>query len=157
MEILKGADVTNPIGDGNKIVAHCCNDKKLMGRGVAKALFMKWPSVRSEYMDMESHDLGEVGMVCVEPDVIVANMIGQHDIRPDEKGSPPVRYFALRNALETVKENAEAWQASVHIPYLMGCDLAGGRWEVVEEIIEETFAKTGIDVYIYDLFNKSAE
>ncbi len=44
-------DATNPIGDGNKIIVHCCNNVGAWGRGFVKALSDKFP--KSEHMYRE--------------------------------------------------------------------------------------------------------
>jgi hypothetical protein len=33
----------------------------------------------------------------------------------------------------------------------IGCGLAGGRWELIEPIIERTLRNNGIEVFVYDL------
>ena len=81
---IKG-DVRKPIGDGNKIIIHCCNDIGVMGAGVAAAIAQKWPNVKSEYKKWhrgkQGFKLGNVQFVKVEDDLVVCNMIGQRDIR----------------------------------------------------------------------------
>ena len=32
----------------------------------------------------------------------------------------------------------------------IGCGLAGGKWEIVENIIKDEFTKKGVEVYVYD-------
>tara|TARA_R110002111_G_scaffold227346_2_gene288919 strand:+ start:47395 stop:47511 length:117 start_codon:yes stop_codon:yes gene_type:complete len=32
----------------------------------------------------------------------------------------------------------------------IGCGLAGGKWDKVEPLIEQTLRTAGIDVYVYD-------
>jgi hypothetical protein len=44
--------------------------------------------------------------------------------------------------------------ASIHMPRI-GSGLAGGSWEVVEEIVEETLCRQGLRVTVYDLPGKS--
>ena len=159
-------DVRSPEGDGRKIVAHVCNDLGRMGSGVAKALMDKWPQVRSEYVKWHKTNelngrpkpfkLGAVQFIHCEGEIVVANVIGQHDIR-SKGGIPPVRYEALREGFAFIANVAKFYEASVHVPYLMGCDLAGGDWEVVETILEEELISQGVEVTAYDLFNKRVE
>ena len=159
---LSEIDVRKPVGEGRKIIAHCCNDLGRMGSGVAKALMDQWPQVRSQYVQWYATDthignplkfeLGAVQFIYCERDIVVANVIGQHDIRAI-KGIPPVRYEALRQGFDRIAQVAEFYNSTVHVPYLMGCDLAGGNWETVEEILAEQVTK-GVEVTAYDLFNK---
>ena len=54
----------------------------------------------------------------------------------------------MQSCLEKVTEYAKDKKATVHMPRI-GCGLAGGKWEKVEKIIEDTLK--GLDVYVYDL------
>lgn len=160
---LSGVDVREPVGGGRKLICHVVNDLGRMGSGVAKALMVKWPQVRSEYVQWHKTDkhndqdldfaLGKVQFIYCTDDIVVANVIGQHDIRT-LKGVPPVRYDALREGFNHIAKVAKHFDATVHVPYLMGCDLAGGDWETVESILREEIIDQGIELRAYDLFNK---
>ncbi len=152
MNFIKYAvgDVRNhPRTKSTVIIPHCCNDIPAMGSGVAKALYMKWPAVRESYMTMRQHELGSVDCVDVSGDgtTLVYNMIGQHKVRvgfnddgvaigPD--GKPPIRYDKLSKAMleivSEVKFEFPDGDVEFHCP-LFGCDLAGGEWNVVSEMI----------------------
>jgi hypothetical protein len=163
MEIkyLSGIDVREPQGEGRKIIGHCCNDLGRMGAGVAKALMDKWPAVRSDYVQWHKNNnhnghpfaLGKVQFVSVEDEIAVGNIIGQHGLRV-EKGQVPVRYSALRDGCNYIRRACLHFGASAHFPYLMGCDLAGGKWYEVEQILKEELIQHGVEVTCYDLFNK---
>ena len=147
-------DVRSPVGDGNKIICHCCNDIGKMGAGVALAIAQKWPQVKQDYIKWhgtKSFKLGAVQFVSVEDNLRVCNIIGQHDIgKSGTDGKPPVRYSALSKALVRVWDVASLHPiSSVHCPYLMGCVRAGGKWEIIEELLEGHLASQGIEVYVY--------
>jgi hypothetical protein len=163
IKYLSGHDVREPVGEGRKIIGHCCNSEGKMGAGVALALLKKWPSVRSKYISWHKSNnhlghpfaLGKVQFVFVEEDIVVANIIGQHGLRINkETGEVPVRYEALRDGCIYIRGACEYYKASAHFPYLMGCDLAGGDWAEVEKIIQEELLDHGIEVTAYDLFYK---
>lgn len=143
-------DVTEPIGDGNKIIIHVTNNIFVMGAGVAIAIRKKWPIVYKEYKDWryKNPSLGDVQFVKVAPDIAVGNMLGQEGIR-HSNGAPPIRYEALDKALKKVSEIAKKYKASVHLPYLMGSGLAGGDWNKVEELIKINLCNQDVDVTIY--------
>ena len=164
-------DVREPIGDGKKIICHCVNNKGRMGSGVALALLKKWPNVRKDYIrwfqtgqtmviksetgDVPdgSFNLGNIQFVrVVDGEILVVNMIAQHDT-VEINGVPPVRYDALCNCLKKVYALTAKGNISIHIPYLMCCDLAGGDWGIVEKIIQEELCDKGIDVIAYDINN----
>jgi O-acetyl-ADP-ribose deacetylase (regulator of RNase III) len=151
---IPNGDVTSPIGDDNKIICHVVNDANKMGSGVAKALFLKWPEVRSEYItkgNIKPHELGEVQFVPVEIDILVANIVGQHDVFFQD-GLPPVRYDAIREGLKKVFVRAKEINASIHCPPL-GAGLAGGEWSIIEKILIEELVNNGVSVIVYNKFN----
>ena len=155
MEILyiKG-DATAPIGSGVKVITHICNDIGGWGKGFVLALSKKWKMPEEAYSQwyksQEEFTLGAVQFVNVENKLYVANMIGQHGIYKDSKGLPPIRYDAVRQCLKEVALFTIAHKASVHMPRI-GCGLAGGKWELMEQIIKEELITKEIAVTVYDL------
>ena len=150
---VKG-DATRPQGEGPKIIVHICNDIGGWGAGFVLALSKRWPlpeqNYRNWYKDGTKFRLGEVQMVQVEPDIWVANLIGQRDVVKDENGNPPIRYKAVYLGMEKLEKKAQKLKASVHMPRI-GCGLAGGRWNKIEPIISENLIDQGIPVTVYDL------
>ncbi|GAO41407.1 macro domain-containing protein [Flavihumibacter petaseus] len=152
LSYLKG-DATNPLNSGNKIIVHVCNDIGGWGKGFVMAISKRWKEPEAQYREWhrtgENFVLGQVQFVQVEDDLWVANIIGQHKIKSDENGDPPIRYEAIASGLEKVSEFAVDKAASVHMPRI-GCGLAGGTWDRIEPIIEATLMKNNLDVYVYD-------
>lgn len=148
-------DATRPVGTGPKIIAHVCNDVGGWGRGFVVALSQRWSApedgYRRWYEERATNDfeLGAVQLVAVEPDLWVANIIGQHGIQPGPDG-PPVRYEAIEAGLADLADEALVIGASVHMPRI-GCGLAGGDWTVVESIVNRTLVDAGVAVTVYDL------
>ena len=145
---IKG-DATRPRGDGTKIICHICNDIGAWGAGFVLALSARWSEPEDSYrvMSKDERKLGNVSIVEVEDDILVANMIGQRGVGCDENGLPPIRYTAVRAALKSVNDLATQINATLHMPRF-GCGLAGGRWEDIESIIKEVVT---VNVYVYDL------
>jgi len=148
---IKG-DATNPIEQGNKILVHICNDIGAWGKGFVLAISKKWKSPESQYRqwykDQTDFQLGNVQFVKVEDDLIVANLIGQRNIRKT-KGQPPIRYEAVKRGLELVAQKAIEVNATVHMPRI-GYGLAGGDWNEIEKIINEQLIEKDLDVVVYD-------
>lgn len=148
-------DATKPRTEGNKIIAHICNDVGAWGKGFVLALSKLSPAperaFREWYLGREhnSFALGAVQFVSVSPDVLIANMIGQHGIRAF-RGVPPIRYEAVETALQSVGKKALAENASVHLPRI-GCGLAGGEWSRIEPLIEQQICGSDVLVFVYDL------
>lgn len=155
MEIINyiSGDATNPIIDGNKVIVHICNDIGGWGKGFVLAISKRWKQPENEYRKwFNSKDnflLGEVQFVQVEDDIWVANIIGQHKINKDENGNAPIRYEAIKIGLKKVIKFAKENNASAHMPRI-GCGLAGGTWDKIEPLINESFLKNNIRTYIYD-------
>lgn len=149
---IKG-DATAPQQSGNKMIVHICNDMGGWGKGFVVAISNRWKAPEKQFREWhKSQDhfkLGEARFVQVENDLWVANVIGQHQIYKDEQGNPPVRYEAIRQGLEKTADFALEIGASVHMPRI-GCGLAGGTWDQIEPLIEESLASKGIAVTVYD-------
>lgn len=149
----KKGDATNPIDNGNKVIVHICNDIGAWGKGFVMAISKKWKEPEKKYREWfkskENFNLGEVQFVQVQEDLWVANLIGQHKINKDENGNAPIRYEAVEKGLIKVADFAHKIKASVHMPRI-GCGLAGGKWEMIEPIIEKTISKKDINTTVYD-------
>ncbi len=149
---IKG-DATRPIGEGNKIIAHICNDIGGWGAGFVLAISKRWKEPERKYREWfhsgGNFSLGRIQIVQVEDTVSVANMIAQTGISPS-RGVPPVRYDAVRTCLDNLAKTAAEMNAQIHMPRI-GCGLAGGSWDKIEPIIQETLITRNIDVFVYDL------
>lgn len=160
-------DATDPVGDGHKIIVHCCNNVGAWGAGFVMALSAKWTKpeeyyrwwhrVDDENSNYKPFELGRVQYVLVEQNwtadswpenIWVANLIGQNGVR-HFKNPRPVDYDAIAIGLVDVSANAMDAQASVHMPRI-GCGLAGGEWDKVELVIEQSM-HPDLDIYVYDL------
>ncbi|MEU1866597.1 macro domain-containing protein [Streptomyces gardneri] len=165
IEFVDG-DATAPQADGNKIIAHVSNDIGAWGAGIVRAISRRWPEPEREfrrwYREHAStgYRLGAVQLVQVEPDLWVANMVGQHGIRTREgmrtesgtvpaDSGPPIRYDAVQECLHVLAEHAKELHASVHMPRI-GCGLAGGTWDRVEPLITQALCARRIRTVVYD-------
>ena len=141
METIKyiTGDATQPKGDENKIIVHVCNDIGGWGKGFVLAISNRWKApekaYREWYASQKDFGLGEVQFIKVEDNLWIANLIGQHKIRKDKQGNPPIRYDAIKEGMQKVAHQAGKLNASVHMPRI-GCGLAGGKWENIEPIWE---------------------
>ena len=152
-------DATNPLGDGNKIIAHVCNDCNAWGKGFVLAInkaFGNRPMEEfrraSESLRISSNSLlGTIQIVKVCKGIYVCNMIAQHGINGGGmQYTIPLRYDALGECLKQLADKAIELKASVHMPRI-GCGLAGGSWDKVEEKIRTYLLDKGVSVIVYDL------
>ena len=151
------ADATLPQGPGPKLLVHVCNDIGAWGRGFVLGLSQRHTEPERRYKAWVAgqedlpFELGQVQFVTVTPDLMVANLIGQHDIarKGQAQDRPPVRYEAIREGLGRVKTEAQRQGASIHMPRI-GAGLAGGNWQVIEQIVDEELVAHGLSVTVYD-------
>lgn len=123
-------------------ILHQVNCQNVMGSGVAKALYIKWPQVKSEYHEYcEQHmdRLGRVQGVILGNGQMVFNCFTQDTFGTTGKHT---KYWAVAEVFQRIAEVTE--DESVAIPYLYGCDLGGGDWNVVSALIEEAFGDRAV-------------
>lgn len=162
---LKG-DATSPIEPGKKFIIHICNCNNGFGKGFVLALKNKWPKVEQAYRSLFKNVsqekwldlLGLVQIVKVDADLYVVNMIAQKGYgknnqnkhKTDEPDTEiPLQYDALKECLENVAKCAVDYDiSSIHMPRI-GCGLAGGTWDKVGPIVEETLERLKVFVYDY--------
>lgn len=159
---LKGDIRETPI----KTIAHGVNCQGVMGSGVAKALYEKWPAVREEYLKFhrpnplagleEPKDfLGKNNEVYIMKDIMVGSfghtfskkqIINMHTQL--EFGSGDRQYIDYA-ALMMCFGNLPDIEA-LAVPKI-GAGLAGGDWSTIKRIMVEQTQKRCIDLVIYSL------
>lgn len=157
-------DATAPKGDGLKLILHCCNDIGVWGAGFVMALSNKWTRPEQLYRRWATggqhqgipFELGQCQYVSVAPDIEVVNMVAQQGTGRRADWRPPIDYAAVATCLETVRHRITTdvrTNISTHMPRF-GAGLAGGRWELIELLIQEYLCSAGIPVTVYDLPTK---
>lgn len=80
-------DATRPVGQGPRVIVHVCNDSGGWGKGFVLALSKRWGGPERSYRAWHAgegqtpFELGGAQFVQVEPDLWVANVIGQRGTR----------------------------------------------------------------------------
>lgn len=155
---IKG-DATNPLINKGEysVICHCCNTLGVWGAGFVLALSKRFPKVKEHYLSLiksinSGERLGKVGFVKTNKNIVVANILAQDRIYRSVDGKIPLNYDALREGFRNVYNKFIGYKDipfTIHMPRI-GCGLAGGDWNIVENIIKDEFIKNGIDVYVYD-------
>jgi len=155
-------DATEPIGGGEKLICHVCNDMGGWGSGFVLAISRKWKGPERRYralytevrqtQESRSIPLGVTQYIKVEHNITVVNMIAQHQTWAED-GIPPIRYDAVERCLASVAQYAAKGRRSVHAPRF-GAGLAGGDWSIIESIIKRELCELDISVFVYDLPRK---
>lgn len=131
-----------------KYIAHGVNCQGVMGSGVAKVLYTKWPRIKQDYLHFSklhtsSDLLGNVRYVNVDQNKTIINCYTQEYYGRD--GELYLSYDALRKCFERLSNHN---LGEIAIPKI-GCGLAGGDWEQVKAIINEvTGDKLKVVVYL---------
>ena len=145
IEYIKG-DILENLPDYPIIICQVVNSERKMGRGFALALMTKWPIVREEYIKSECR-LGTCGFISVSTTTIVVNMVAQHGLK-SVNNKRPLKYHHLAGCMDRVGSVAKAGKKEI-FTVKFGSDLAGGRWEFIEELIQDIWLDNGLKVTIF--------
>lgn len=147
-------------------IVHVCNDEGYWGRGFVVPLANHFPEAKREYLNWANgndgifaeHDsipfeVGQYQPVIVNANEVIYNVIGQNGIRSNANPYP-IDYHGLKRALSDIAEGDmnDPFEVFYHMPRI-GCGLAGGDWNTVKVILEETLCKIG-NVCVYTLPNE---
>lgn len=137
--------------DERRVICHICNDIGKWGKGFVLAISNKWKEPEIQYRKWHKSNnnfiLGEIQLVKVSSNTLIANMIAQHGIK-SQYNPIPIQYDALRNCLNKLTEYCISNNFDVHMP-MIGSGLAGGDWKIIESIIVDTLCKNNINVTVY--------
>ncbi len=132
------------------LIAHGVNCSGGFGSGVAKEIAERYPEVRRAYMDKYQHEgwaLGETQGITVNSGWrIIVNCATQFRYGPSDQG-PYVDYDAVRLVMQSL---SRTWPNNVVSMPKIGAGLAGGSWEIIEQIINEEFKDKEVHVYVLD-------
>ena len=149
IEIIKG-DLLCARGAA---ICHQVNCQNIMGAGVAKAIYTKWPEVKSAYHQFcegkKPRDLlGKIQIVELDEfpaaNKVVINIFGQLKYGHDKICY--TRYDALETAFDEL--NRIAAFKPIAFPYGFGCGLAGGDWQRVEKLMLEHLYNVDVKIYM---------
>lgn len=156
------ASVQNDQELGTIVICHVCNDQKKMGSGFVIPLARVFPKARDEYFDW-AHGQGiyadqadfpfRRGMAQIVevrkeqlPLVFVANMVAQ-----TLGGARPLYYNDLARCMDEVAKFVKQQKDGRIVAPLFGAGLAMGRWDFIEELINDCWIRQSIPVTIYYL------
>lgn len=129
-------------------IAHGVNCMNVMGSGIAKVLYEKYPLVKKAYhskWDTQEKQwagwrLGESQYVLCDDKTII-NMFTQIDYLP--RNVRNVNYWAIGHCFRNLRVE------KIAIPKI-GCGLAGGDWSIVEQIINDA-TEDRVEVWVYEI------
>ena len=140
----------------NIIIPHCCNSEVNWGRGFVLPLKAKYPQAETDFVQWRlgymafscgTFDLGCTQFVVVEPNVVIANMVGQ--VFYVKNGSlrqhRPLYYNKLADCMERVSNYARMKELDILAPKF-GSELAGGNWHFIVNLIEDIWYDLNVTI-----------
>ena len=124
--------IIGDILDQKGIICHQVNCKKVAGAGLAKQIRERYQNWYEEFRKAQPR-IGTVSDFFAG-DQIIFNLYAQDGFGRDKRYTD---YEALRKCFSWVTRYNEYQKLPIHVPYKIGCGLAGGDWNVVLKIIEE--------------------
>ena len=133
-----------------KYIGHGVNCQNKIGSGVAKALYEKFPEVKEQYHKFFEYPRGKSPLGCsqlvhTKEGKRIYNLFTQEYYGYDEKRY--VNYAALVNCFMELAEFRAG--ETIAIPKI-GCGLAGGDWNIVEQLINDTVGDD-LEIWVYEL------
>lgn len=142
------------------LIAHGCNCRGNMGKGIAKQIKEHFPKVAK--IDKGGELPGTIFGLTYPNGLTVINAYTQinwgraneeySSSSPINNHSEPVydtqsnRYRFIRSCMKSIKSNFS--NKKIGLP-LIGCGLAGGDWAIVKEIIKEELAECDYTIVHY--------
>lgn len=134
------------------IFCHQVNCRKVMGAGIAKQIRNEYPEVYAEYKHIDNPILGSILPVFTSDGRICINMYAQDGFGRDKRYTDYTAFKScLRAIVGLVADHHIHQDVLIAFPYMIGCGLAGGSWNVIESLIEEFSKMIPNDVIIVKL------
>lgn len=129
-----------------QFIAHQVNCRGVMGAGIALQIKNKYPEVYNAYkvfcnINTTKPPLGKSLCVWTKDNHCIINVFGQLGYgRAQQQTDYDALYSGFAMAAEEIRNTFlngnPCYQIPIAIPYGIGCGLAGGDWEKVEEILK---------------------
>lgn len=155
IEIIEGNLVDPPLGIN--VIAHQANINCTFGAGVALAIKKALPQAYEADLEAGRKAQNNLGWfskaICQRESgqkILVYNLYAQ-SLKNDSLVGVPTSYDAIISALIKMGEDLKQYDKNkikIGLPYMMGCALGGGNFEVYSKIVEEFLVKK-IDSSVY--------
>lgn len=143
-------------------IAHGVNCQNTMGSGVAKVLFTAHPEIKNEYHrfclwnlkheGIGARLLGQVHEVAIE----INNKWCFNLFTQEHYGYNGNRYVNYKAVVDCFKALSQYdLKGPIAIPKI-GCGLAGGNWNFMEQLINDTVGDT-LEIWVYEPETKTSK
>ena len=137
------------------IIAHQCNCKTQSAAGLSATIFAKFPYA-DVYSSRTTPSIPGTVEICGNgrEERYVANMFAQRypSVSKWKNDTSEMRQQWFRSCLDLIADfvmNSGLKNVSVGFPYLIGCGLAGGKWDEYEGMLREWSKTAPCDVMIF--------
>lgn len=138
-------------------IAHCANCWNTMGSGIARQIREQYPEAYEADLKTKSGDRNKLGTFSMahipEKNKFIYNLYGQFGYGG---GKVNLDYKALERALYSLRDHLESTRTDyptiLGFPVLMGCDRAGGDWNIVKPMIEKIFENVSFETIFVKYF-----
>lgn len=154
IKLIQGNIIDALANDDIDIFAHGVNCKGGFGSGLAKEIARRLPKVRNEYLykhHSEGWGLGQTQLVNIYTEDEdyqhhhrVMNCATQKEYGREKKMY--CSYEAIEQCMHEYHGYCKENNLIPGLPYI-GCGLAGGDWNIVKKIIEDTFSDMTVCIY----------
>lgn len=145
--------IGNLLAVRNGIICHQVNYHGIMGAGIAAAIAdTVLPAEQyATYVDYCKRAgrtaLGTVQFLGAPHGLVVANLFCQDEALAHH--APCITdYDLMRRCFVQVRNLAQIRKMTVYIPHKIGCGIACGDWETVQQILQDMFADSPVDTVI---------
>lgn len=126
------------------VIMHQVNCQDVMGAGVAKVLYTKYPQVKEKFHQLATQPdyntptkrFGLVQPVRISDQLVVLNSFSQL-YYGRKKDVVYTDHQALLTNLSKLDAYAKKHNLPAYVPARIGCGLAGGDWATIEKYIKE--------------------
>lgn len=149
MIYVKGDAVKALLSNDVDLLMHVCNCQGSMGSGIAWQIKSEIPEAYRSYKHHQSVNNGVIlGKISSGGKVI--NLHAQEFYGTD--GKRYLDYEALASTLEQTNKCLAKYprETKIALPYLMGCDRAGGNWNIVSSMVDNIITEVD-NIYCYKL------
>lgn len=120
------------------IIIHQVNCQNVMGAGVALQLSRKYPIVKQEYHNIcnrysDKHIFGAAQQVRINNNLTIINSFSQMFYGNNKDRKYTDENVLIKNINDICKSNKDK---TVYIPYLIGCGLGNGDWNIIVKGIQ---------------------
>lgn len=130
-------------------IVHGCNAQGVMGKGVAKIVRDLYPKAYEEYRSRclwnNALVLGTIQFVDCGSKVIINAITQKHFAKAYNDPTRYVSYDAVAECMAEINRQLEGQQLAMP---RIGAQLGGGKWEILESIIEGELTDVQPVVYI---------